>query len=46
MQKQKNDQEFSTKKIKLFDDRKSSFRQISNNREIEIQKQKRTINMK
>ena len=46
MQRKKDDQEFSAKRVKFFDDRKSSFRQISDNQRIEIQEQKRKINKK
>ena len=46
MQEKKDDQEFSTKRIRFSEDRKSFFRQISDNQRVEAQKQKKNINRK
>ena len=46
MQEKKDEQEFSTKRVRFFENRKSFFRQISNNQKVETQKQKKNINKK
>ena len=46
MQEKKKKQKFSKKKVKFFENKKSSFRQISNNQRIEAQEQKKNINIK
>ena len=46
MQEERDEQKSSKKRIKFFENRKSFFRQISDNQRIEAQKQKKNVNMK